>query len=192
MLWVYLLDPFATIGSPTRYREINVALQSHFDKVTPHLSPADSIRVAFIPATPSPTTSDIVVYFAPTEYSLVAEFAGRSHDPLLDDGDGWTVIKPGSPPSAASEVYAKTFDSQLLAALAFHEAMHNKLALGNAMHSGDGMAQREVTPQTLVSPNNAREMGAAFRKPVRQWVGGVASGLARRQRRDSGDPLWYL
>jgi hypothetical protein len=192
MLWVYLVDPLVAIGDPAKYREILIALQGHFDRVAPRLNPPDRIRVAFIPATPAPTTSDILIYFAPSEYSFVSEFAGRKHDPLLDDGDGWTVIKPGNPPEAASEVYTKTLDAQLLAALAFHEAMHNKLAMGNSMHKGDGLAQATVTPSTTVSPTNAGNMAAAFRKPVKQWPDGIKSGLARRSRRDSGDPLWNL
>jgi hypothetical protein len=192
MLWVYLVDPLVAIGDPAKYREINLALQGHFDRVAARLNPRDAIRVAWIPAVPKPTNSDILIYFAPSEYSFVSEFAGRKHDPLLDDGDGWTVIKPGNPPSAASEVYIKTLDSQLLAALAFHEAMHNKLTQGNAMHGGDGMAAAVVAPSTQVSATNADRMAAAFRTPVRQWPDGVQSGVNRRQRRDSGDPLWNL
>ena len=192
MLSVFLLDPLVTIGDPTKYRQINLALQAHFDKVAAQLNPQDKILVAFVPATPTPTTSDILIYFAPVEFSLVASFSGRARDPLLDDGDGFTSIKPGNPPSAASEVYAKTADSDLLAALAFHEAMHNKLTLGNEMHKRDGLAQAVVSPTTQVSATNAAEMAVAFRKSVAQWPQGVNIGLARRQRRDSGDPLWYL
>jgi hypothetical protein len=35
-------------------------------------------------------------------------------------------------------------------------------------------------------------MAAVMRNPVPQWTGGVAIMLAARQRRDAGDPLWYL
>ena len=71
-----------TIGNPAQYVKINLALQAHFDKVAAKLNPADKITVAFLPATPAPTTTDILIYFAPVEFSLVANFAGRKHDPL--------------------------------------------------------------------------------------------------------------
>jgi hypothetical protein len=192
MLFVYLLDPLVTIGNPAQYAKITEKLQGHFNRVAALLTPPDSILVGFIPATPTPTTSDILIYFSPIEYSIVAAFAGRSRDPLLDDGDGFTAFTRGTVPAAASEVYVKMFDSDLLAALAFHEAMHNKLTIDQALHSRDGMAQAVVGQNTQVSPTNARQMAAAFRNPVTQWPGGVALGVARRLRRDSGDPLWNL
>ena len=193
MLSVFLLDPLVTIGSPTKYVEIIQILQGHFNKVAAVLKPPDTIQVAFIPATPTPTTSDILIYFAPIEFSIVASFAGKARDPILDDGDGFTSINPSTRPvSAASEVYTKTLDSKILAALAFHEAMHNKLTIGQDLHKRDGMAQAVVTPTTEVSALNASQMAAAFRNPVAQWTAGVGIGVARRLRRDAGDPLWYV
>jgi len=197
MLFVFLLDPLVTIGSPAKYVEINRTLQGHFDSVAALLNPPDRILVAFIPATPTPTTSDILIYFAPIEFSIVSSFAGKARDPLLDDGDGFTSIRTATAAgvtttSAASEVYTKTADSGILAALAFHEAMHNKLALGNALHNGNGRAQAVVTAKTVVTPENAQQMAAAFRRPVTQFPAGVALGVSRRLRRDAGDPLWYL
>jgi hypothetical protein len=197
VLFVNLLDPLVTIGDPAKYIEINRTLQGHFDKVAALLKPPDKILVAFTPATPTPTTSDILIYFAPIEFSIVASFAGRKRDPLLDDGDGFTSIRTATvgrvtTTSAASEVYLKTFDSGLLAALAFHEAMHNKLALGNELHKRNGMAQEVVSAQTQVTRENAQQMAAAFRNPVTQFPRGVAVGLSAKARRDSGDPLWNL
>src|ERR1041384_8350630 len=93
MLFVYLLDPLVTIGDPRKYTEINRILQGHFNKVAIRLRPADTIRVACIPATPSPATRDIVIYFAPVECSVVGLFAGRARDPMSDDGDVFTFIK---------------------------------------------------------------------------------------------------
>jgi hypothetical protein len=96
-------------------------------------------------------------------------------------------------PSAACDVHPKSGESKLLAALAFHEAIHNKLATGNSMHTNaDGLAQAVVNENTTVSAANAAKMAAAFRKPVVQWPTGVGIGLARKARRDSGDPLWNL
>lgn len=197
MLFVHLLDPLVTIGNPARYLDIIRNLQEHFNTVALALRPPDKVLVAFTPATPAPTTSDILIYFAPMDFSIVASFAGRKRDPGLDDSDGFTSIKTSTTggittKSAASEVYTKTIDTKVLAALAFHEAMHNKLVIGQEMHNGDGMARASVGPETQVSTTNAQQMAAAFRRPVTQFPGGVAVGLAARLRRDSGDPLWNL
>jgi hypothetical protein len=195
MLFVYLSDPLVTIGNPGHYSKINQALQAHFDIVAAKLNPPDKIMVAFIPATPTPTPSDILIYFSPVELSLVSNFAGRAHNPLTDAGDGWTSIRPGTPPSDASEVYVKTSDPDQLAVLAFHEAMHNKLTMGQAMHGtyadSSRMAAKVTGPNTPVTPADANDMAVAFRRPVTQWTGGIAIGLARRARRDSGDSLWF-
>lgn len=194
---VFLADPLVAIGDSGKYLAINRLLQSHFDKVAARLNPPDRIVVVFIPATPAPTPFDLLIYFVPIELSVVSVFAGRPRDPLIDDGDGFTQIKTRTAngvtsTTAASEVYTKTLDPEILAALAFHEGMHNRLALGNGMHSRNGMAQAVLGPGASVSEENAVQMAAAFRTPVTQWPEGVAILLNRRQRRDSGDPLWYL
>jgi hypothetical protein len=88
--------------------------------------------------------------------------------------------------------YTKTLDPKLLAALAFHEGMHNRLLLGQALHNRTGMAEATVTPSTVVTPENASQMAAALKTRVTQWPDGVMPLVHRRQRRDSGDPLWYL
>jgi hypothetical protein len=120
MLFVYLVDPMATIGDPRIYAATILKLQSYFDKVAARLKPADTIRVAFIPATPAPTATDILIYYVPPEFSIVAEFAGEQRNPTLNDNDGWTFLKSGAKEgrSAASEVYARILTPNFLAALA--------------------------------------------------------------------------
>jgi hypothetical protein len=194
---VFLVDPLVAIGSVKLYLEINRLLQGHFDKVSARMKPPSRIVVAFIPAVPSPTPFDLLIYFVPTEISIVSQFAGRSRNPLLDDGDGFTSIKTATAngvttASAASEVYTKTLSAKVLAALAFHEGMHNRLAVGQALHGKNGMAQATVDDSTIVTDENANDMAAAFRTRVTQWPDGVAPLAARRVRRDNGDPLWYL
>ena len=191
MKFVYLVDPMAAIGSLSRYSEVMGALQGHFDKVAARLK--DRILVAFIPAVPTPTTHDLIIYFVPPEISIVSQFAGRPRNPITDDGDGFTSIKTSASGgvTAAAEVYVNTTNGKLLAALAFHEAMHNRLALGNRLHARDGMAQAEVTPDTSVTPANASQMAAGFARSIKQWPDGVLPLVNRRIRRDGGDPLWY-
>jgi hypothetical protein len=194
MKFVYLLDPMAAIGSLSRYSDIMGALQGHFDKVAAHMK--ERILVAFIPAVPTPTAHDLIIYFVPSEISIVSQFAGRPRNPITDDGDGFTAIKTSTSggvttASAASEVYLNTTNAKQLAALAFHEAMHNRLALGDRLHARDGMAQATVTPDTSVTPANASQMAAGFARSVKQWPDGVLQLVNRRIRRDGGDPLWY-
>ena len=194
---VFLVDPLVAIGSVKLYTDIIRTLQGHFDKVSARLRPPSRIVVAFIPAVPSPTPFDLLIYFVPTEVSIVSLFAGRSRNPLLDDGDGFTSIKTVTAngvttASAASEVYTKTLDPKILAALAFHEGMHNRLAIGQSLHTRGGMAQATVGDATIVTDENATQMAAAFGTRVTQWPDGVSPLVNKRIRRDNGDPLWYL
>jgi hypothetical protein len=194
---VFLVDPLVAIGSLTSYMNILRILQGHFNRVAARMSPASRIQVAFIPAVPSPTPFDLLIYFVPTEISIVSQFNGGPRNPLTDDGDGFTAIKTRTvngvtTKSAASEVYTKTLDPAVLAALAFHEGMHNRLAIGNGMHTRTGMAQAAVGAGTQVTDENAIQMAAALGTPVTQWPDGVLPLVGRRLRRESGDPLWYL
>lgn len=91
-------------------------------------------------------------------------------------------------------MYAHFADTTLLANLMFHEAMPNKLALGNlALHPRGGldngipggMAIEATTPLT---PNNIREMASALDANRPQWTAGIQMLVAESSRPDS-DPL---
>ncbi len=94
--------------------------------------------------------------------------------------------------SAASEVYCKTLDAGDLGALAFHESMHHKMLTGHALHSQGGLASATVDKNTQLTSPNKEGMAKALTTKVTQWPDGFTKLVSRRQRRDSGDPLWYL
>jgi hypothetical protein len=189
-----LLDPLVCLGKPDLYMAVNRQLQGYFDRVGQAMQPAQKIVVSWTPGTPQLTAQDLLVYFTPVEYSVVSRFSGRAFDPLAVTHWGYTNFKManGRVTEAASEVYAKSLDTDTLAKLAFHEMMHSKLSLGQPLHSRNGLAQATVGSGTVLTAENVRDMAGAMRNAVPQWTAGISLMLAARQRRDSGDPLWYL
>ncbi|PVX75204.1 hypothetical protein [Paraburkholderia unamae] len=194
MSTVFLLDPLVCLGKPDLYLKVNQQLQGYFDRVGRAMRPAEKILVAWIPAAPTPTPLDLLVYFTPVEYSVVSRFFGKPVDPLAVSHWGYTQFQTanGRVTVAASEVYAKSLEPDLLAKLAFHELMHNKLVTGNGLHTRNGLAQATVGPNTDLSAENIADLAAAMHNPVPQWTGGVDLLLSARRLRDAGDPLWYL
>jgi hypothetical protein len=83
-------------------------------------------------------------------------------------------------------------DAEVLARLAFHECMHNKLRLGNETHGRGGLASASVSADTQLTEQNVANMAAAMKTAVPQWPEGFGFLLDRRVRRDAGDQLWYL
>jgi hypothetical protein len=65
-----------------------------------------------------------------------------------------------------------------LAATAFHESMHNQLAMGNEMHAG-GTGFRAAVP-TGDSPdaNNLRDMAAKIGTLIPQWLDGFQAWVS--------------
>jgi hypothetical protein len=114
--------------------------------------------------------TEALVYFVPPGLSII------KHSPNLPAGPiDLGLAGNTNPNSGASEVYVKWRDETLLAKLAFHELMHNRLQLGNAMHRDDGLRTgRDITPATPYTDQNKRDMAAALKKSVPQWVGGIS------------------
>lgn len=191
---VFLVDPLVCIAKLQLYMDIQRQLQGYFDRVGKAMHPPQKITVGWIPATPTVTPQDLLVYFTSTDYSVVSRLAGNKFDPLAVSHWGFTDfrMKNGVVTIAGSEVYTKSLQSDVLAKLAFHELMHNKLTLGNEMHSHGGLAQATVGPQTDITQRNIAEMAAAMPNAVPQWTDGVAMMVAARLRREAHDPLWYL
>lgn len=74
-----------------------------------------------------------------------------------------------------SEVYVESLlrggtvgNMQTLINLAFHEAMHNKLQVGQALHSDGGLAADRNWPEDTLNETNIRKMRAALETPVVQ------------------------
>ena len=94
----------------------------------------------------------------------------------------------------ASEVYFHFNDITLIANLMFHEAMHNKLGLGNQqLHSRGGMGNGlpggtgPITPTTLLSPRNIDDMARGLDAARPQWTGGMRM-LANEWMKSDNDP----
>ena len=94
-------------------------------------------------------------------------------------------------------MYLHFSDPDLLANLAFHEAMHNKLALGNqGLHPLGGLANGTpngtppgwVEATTQLTPNNISRMASALEAVRPQYRAGIAKVAAAVAAPDS-DPL---
>ena len=116
--------------------------------------------------------NECLVYFMPPGKSIV------SYSPNLPTGTPQTSASSGgltNPNSGASEVYVKWNDKTLLAKLAFHELMHNKLQLGDQMHLDDGLRTgKDINPSTPLTNQNARDMASAIANAVPQWTSGIS------------------
>jgi len=196
MIRVILSDPLVSIGRTDVYLAITRMVQGFFDRVSARLPASDRIQVLFPPGGFQATDLDIIVYFTPTDISVVANLTKESIDPLTKSHWGWTASeRPGagaSPPTLrrASEVYPRMIDADVLAKLAFHEAMHNKLRQGQELHAGGGLASAGVGSDKSLTDINVAAMAAAMKTPVKQYPEGFEFLRQARLRRDAGDPMW--
>jgi hypothetical protein len=128
-------------------------------------------------------SDELLVYFMPPGLSVVAKAPHVRSANLTRESDGCTSIYDG-----ASEVYVQNgclAHPRLLAKLAFHECMHNKLQLGQMTPNGpdllhasqDGLGAKEIAEDTPLTHRNRTTMTAALRRPVKQWTDGVGKLL---------------
>lgn len=194
MYRVYLVDPLVAIGKPALYLDVQRRLQEFFDQVSRAAPRSEQIMVQWMPATPAPQPRELLVYFTSEEFSVVSRFNGARFDPAGMSHWGYTQMKTinGRVTEAASEVYVKFMDADMLAKLAFHECMHNKLGTGQDLHRQGGLAAATVDAGSRLIADNIQRMAAALNNPVPQWTGGIQVLLTAKQRRDGGDSFWYL
>jgi hypothetical protein len=142
---------------------------------------------------------ELLIYFTTPELSVASALAPRGYDPYVTHNWGYTAWGPprgGSSEQVASEVYVYTKDYRLLSGLAFHEAMHNKLRVGATLHTNatiagaNGLAKEEITAGDTLMKENKAAMAAHLRDARTQYTDGMQFLLARRRRRDAGDPFW--
>ncbi len=135
------------------------------------------------PVVVAPT--ELLVYLLPFGSTLASNGRLERGSPPPNH-DGLTNPLAGA---TASEVYLHFSDTTVLANLIFHEAMHNKLGLGNtALHAKGGMAGSPVSPSTQLTPTNIQDMATALEKPRPQWTAGIDLLVAESNRSDN-DPL---
>ena len=198
MIRIILSDPLVSIGRTDVYMSISRMMQGFFDKVAQRMTPKDKIQVLFPAGGFQATDLDIIVYYTPMDFSVVSRLVNEKVDPLRVKHWGWTASErpSGSAGNAhlkrASEVYAKMIDAEVLAKLAFHEAMHNKLRQGAELHAGGGLASAGVGSDKSLSDDNIAAMAAAMRTPVKQWPEGFEVLRQARLRRDANDPFWNV
>ena len=171
---------------------INRILQGYFEKV---VRAHDAIRgkpkfgsalVQWLAFTPVVQPHELLVYLLPLGSKMVeAKSIGVGSPP--QGHDGFTALYAGGT-SAGSEVYDRfSNDAALIANLMFHEFMHNKLNLGNEMHTKNGLAAATVTAGTQLTVENINDMAAALDTRRPQWVDGLKLISGRSAMPDS-DP----
>ena len=142
-----------------------------------------------------PAPHELLIYVCPFGTSVVQKMPGAQKDswPSLTGSThhGVTEIRAVT----GSEVWVKTSDIEVLAALIFHEAMHNKLQLGQALHTQFNPRSLSSASITLPASPTAPEvsaMAAALKKPVQQWADGQRLLRQALRQRIVGDDSWDI
>jgi hypothetical protein len=129
-------------------------------------------------------SNELLIYLLPFGYTIAKSGKLEAGSPPPNH-DGLTNPMASG---VASEVYLHFADPAIIANLMFHEAMHNKLALDNRMHSHGGLAASPIGGDTAISQPNINEMAAALDTQRAQWTGGIQMLVSESQRSDN-DPL---
>jgi hypothetical protein len=176
---IYLVDPYKLLQPNGVSTSVAAQLKLLFDPIATDAKFAGAM-VDYGNGVVSPAHNELLVYVMPPGKSIVALSPGGT--PQTDPtSDGYTNFRAG-----ASEVYAKHLDHPvMLAKLAFHECMHNKLRLGqtsatgpDGLHSSqDGLGQESITESTPLTSRNSKAMTAALARPVPQWSDGIQQVL---------------
>jgi hypothetical protein len=112
----------------------------------------------------------VVIYFVLDRSQSIAR-KNLGIEPPGGVGGGFTFFDGGV---TLSEVYvAGSMPALRLANVAFHELMHNKLKLGNAMHTLGGVAASPTTERAILSAEGIRRMSAALFRAVPQYTRGM-------------------
>lgn len=130
-----------------------------------------SAVVQWLASFPTVGPTELLIYLLPPGATVVSNGKVESGSPPSGH-DGLT--NPNLTGGTGSEVYFHFNDSQLLARLMFHEAMHNKLRLGNqGLHSRGGLAGSPLLANTPLTNPNIGDMAAALDTLRPQWTPGI-------------------
>ncbi|MBV9211687.1 MAG: hypothetical protein JOZ52_13695 [Acidobacteria bacterium] len=146
---------------------VRSTLQGWFTSIVNGSSYSGAV-VSWVDSAPSIQNNELLIYFvAGRGDSILTSLPGYHGG--AGSGDGLTAWVD---PLTASEVYVAT-STAYLPQMAFHEAMHNKLHLGDtALHRQDGLARSPVSVGGTPSADNIRRMRAALDTNHQQWTGG--------------------
>jgi hypothetical protein len=177
---------------------IQRTLQGYFDTV---VRAHDALRLRGQPIYVSALVQWLAGFVTPARHELLIYLLPVGAT-LASNGK----LEPGNPPAkhdgltkrvsdeTASEVYFHFNDMTLIANLMFHEAMHNKLGLGNeGLHSRGGMANGlpggtgPITPNTPLSQRNIDDMARGLDAVRPQWIAGMRM-LANEWMKSDNDP----
>lgn len=151
-------------------------LQGYFSRVANGDNPLGSVQV--VNNAPAVTNTDLLCYLV-TDFmnSVVISFDSRvTHE----EGHAGKTAFRTHPNIAASEVYLSEIDERgagrptAIANLIFHELMHNKGVIGNALHrtGGGGLAAAHLSSASTLSDGNIAFMRARMSNAVQQWPEG--------------------
>lgn len=166
----FMVDPLGAL-KPGLGTIIQSQLAMLFSPIVGYNNFFENNLVNFSPSAAAPVSPELLVYFMPSRTSIVKEFVGPKANVDLT-ADGFTAF---SATASASEVYVKSDDPILLARLAFHELMHNRLRMGDNLHMLGGLASATVYKDTPLTTANIKKMAAVLRSPITQWTAGIAT-----------------
>jgi hypothetical protein len=149
-----------------------------------------TFSVDFATAKPTPSETDLVVYFLPATLWSIVTFAetGTKKRNLLEDH--WGFTKPGASVTK-SEVVCKSLDGCVLGSIVLHEILHNKTGKDNKkLHATEGLGGKSVACATAPNDANRTDIMNTLTKKVPQWTGGWDILTSVKARRDGGDQFW--
>jgi len=160
------VDPVPDYFGPSAKNEVTYTIFDHLIKIartTPGRfipGPGWAYRAAHV------QPYDVVVYFVLDRSQSVVRKKLGIEPPA--GAAGFTYFN-GS--VTLSEVYvAGSMPALRLANAAFHEVMHNKLQLGDSMHSLGGVAASPTQERAILSAEGIRRMSAALFRAVPQYT----------------------
>jgi hypothetical protein len=199
---VYLCDILGGIPDSKMKLELNSILAGYFNRVASRTHYGSAFVRWLADRKPPVQPHELLIYFMDSTTSILQVMRGGKLAGTLGFGDHWgfTDTDPVSG-KTGSEVYNRSTDVRVLANLAFHEAMHNKLGFSNRrLHNGNGLRGSPfrsdadpggvVTDTTLLTEDNIVAMSGALNKSVPQWTDGIEFLITRGQLKAAGDPMW--
>jgi hypothetical protein len=168
------------VPSEDARQAIKFGIQNGFIPIVQKVKPPfDGVNVQWIvcPITQLIQPYELLVYFVPAPIDTILDKIQNALG--VRDSGGLTVFIHNG--EHASEVYANVGDSDLVARVAFHEIMHNKLKLGNTMHNlhigGGGIANASTGVNDNLTQKNINLMAAHLRDRHPQWTGGCVTNV---------------
>ncbi len=139
----------------------------------------------------NPGVGEMLIHVCPFGTSVVQKMPGAVKPNPTASHLGMTQQAGGV---TGAEVYKKTSDAEGIASIIFHEAMHNKLQLGDAGLHGRftpcELSCASITWPTSPTSDESDAMAAALRNPVAQWLNGQRILRSAGMRKRKNDPLW--